>query len=72
METTKKLTEKGISTTQIGKENYTTFSPIHRSNQTFYQYDYRTKEGQLFSCVAPTLEQCRNKRDKWLNECVMY
>ena len=31
-----------------------------------YQYDYRTALGELFSCVAPTLEACRAKRDKWL------
>lgn len=31
------------------------------------QYDYRDTDGELFSCVAPTLEECRAKRDIWLN-----
>jgi hypothetical protein len=29
-------------------------------------YDYRHTDGELFSCVKPTLEQCRANRDKWL------
>lgn len=56
---TKNLTEKGT-------ENYTTFSPPHRKNLTFFQYDYRHTNGVLFSCVAPTLDKCRVKRDKWI------
>ena len=28
---------------------------------------YRTESGELFSCCAPTLEQCRERRDKWLS-----
>ena len=31
-----------------------------------FQYDYRHTDGTLFSCVAPTLEDCRAKRDEWL------
>ena len=65
----KTLTENGVTTTQAnGQENYVTFSPSHRPNQTFYQYDYRHTNGKLFSCVAPSLEKCRTKRDNWLNE----
>ena len=29
-------------------------------------YDYRTQDGDLFSLVAPTLKECRQKRDEWL------
>jgi hypothetical protein len=62
------LSENGISTTkELGTEAYTTFSPAHRPNQILYQYDYRHTDGKLFSCVAPTLEKCREKRDEWLN-----
>ena len=57
----------GCSVCKIGEENYTTFRPAHRPNNVYYQYDYRHKDGELFSTVAPTLEQCRNKRDTWLN-----
>lgn len=31
------------------------------------QYDYRHTDGELFSCIAPTLEAARAKRDEWLN-----
>lgn len=34
----------------------------------YCQYDYRDKDGQLFSCVATTLEAAKTKRDKWLKE----
>ena len=29
-------------------------------------YDYRTEDGELFNTVAPTLAECRRKRDEWL------
>jgi hypothetical protein len=58
--------QNGCSVCRAGEENYTTFRPVHRPNTVFYQYDYRDKAGKLFSTVAPTLEQCRAKRDKWI------
>lgn len=30
------------------------------------QYDYRHTDGELFSCVRYTLEDCREAKDKWL------
>ena len=33
---------------------------------TLVQYDYRHTDGELFSCVKPTLDECRAARDKWL------
>ena len=30
------------------------------------QYDYRHTDGRPFTCVAPTLEKARAKRDAWL------
>jgi hypothetical protein len=60
---TTSINHNGCSTCRPGRENYTTFK--HR-NKTFYQYDYRTSGGDLFSCVSPTLEGCREKRDAWL------
>jgi hypothetical protein len=32
------------------------------------QYDYRTRSGVLFSCVAATLNECRERRDRWVEE----
>ena len=60
------INQNGCSVFEAGKENYTTFRPSHRPDKLFYQYDYRYKDGELFSTVAPTLEQCRDKRDKWI------
>lgn len=31
-------------------------------------YDYRHTDGELFSCVAPTLEVARARRDAWLEQ----
>lgn len=30
------------------------------------QYDYRHTNGELFSCVKPTLEACRQAKEKWI------
>ena len=60
------INQNGCSVCKAGEEKYTKFRPAHRPNQILYQYDYRRKNGELFSTVAPTLEQCRTKRDKWV------
>ena len=45
-----KMNENGVSTCKAGEK-----------------YDYRdTADNELFSCVKPTLEECRQKRDEWL------
>lgn len=55
----------GCSTCKSGQENYEKYySNIDR--KYYYQYDYRTEDGKLYSTVALTLEKCREKRDKWL------
>lgn len=66
MKTNDSIDDNGRSTREQGNENYTTFRPAHRPNQPFYQYDYRHSNGELFSTVAPTLEECRSRCDKWL------
>lgn len=38
----------GCSVCKAGEENHTTFSPAHRPNTVFYQYDYRHEDGELF------------------------
>jgi hypothetical protein len=64
--TTNSINHNGCSVCAAGAENYTKFRPAHRPNKVFYQYDYRHTDNELFSIVAPTLEQCREKRDKWI------
>ncbi|MFI3290077.1 MAG: DUF3873 family protein [Rikenellaceae bacterium] len=58
-----------ISTCPNGDEKYTYFNltPRPRKRGRYIQYEWRDPmTGKLFSTVAPTLEQCRAKRDKWL------
>lgn len=59
------INKNGCSTCQPGKEQYESFT--HRGKK-YVQYDYRTESGELFACVKPTLEECRQKRDLWLEE----
>ena len=61
------MTINGVSTCQAaGTEKYEKFSFSHKPRKTFIQYAYRDVDGTLFSIVRPTLEECRNKRDEWL------
>jgi len=32
------------------------------------QYDYRTTEGELFSCVAESIDEARARRNEWLKQ----
>ena len=58
---------RGCSICAAGNENYETFSTqIGRKRVKRVQYDYRHTDGELFSCVGNTLEDCRQRRDKWL------
>ncbi len=59
----------GCSTCERGRERYETFVSTLFSGERV-QYDYRTPDGRLFSCVGKTLEICRQRRDKWLAEHV--
>ena len=65
-----RMTENGVSTCRkAGSEQFEKFQTgIGRRKRTLVQYDYRASDGELFSCVAPTLEDCRRKRDGWLSE----
>lgn len=62
-----KMTVNGVTTTKTpGQEQYEKFSrKIGRKTKTFYSYDYRSLDGELFSCIKPTLEACRAARDEW-------
>ena len=60
-------TEKYESFQAAGTEKYESFQmSIGRKRRTFVQYDYRHTDGELFSCVKPTLDECRRLRDEWI------
>ena len=65
-----KMTQNGVTTTQTcGQEQYETFTrKVGRKTKKYVQYDYRHTDGELFSCVKPTLDACRAARDAWLAE----
>lgn len=52
---------------QRGAEIYERFElgTIFKS-RIMWHYDYRHTNGELFSCVASTLEECRQKKDEWI------
>ena len=61
------MTQNGISTTQAGQEQYEMLYSSHRGKKiSRVMYDFCPQEGELFSVVAPTLKECRQKRDEWL------
>lgn len=57
----------GVSQCPKGTEHYETFTAMGRGQRgtVFFQYDYRVEDGTLFSCVKPSLELCREARDKY-------
>ena len=61
------LNRNGVSITQTpGEEKFVKYRPVAFKGRIFYQHDYRHTDGELFSCVKPTLDECRAARDKWL------
>lgn len=58
-----KTDKQGCSTCEPGQEH---FEEYQHNGRSFVQYDYRTLDGALFSCVRHTLELCREARDNWL------
>lgn len=65
---TNSINNNGCSVCETGKENYTIFIAGAFRGTEYYQYDYRDTEGELFSTVAKSLEECRKKRDEWLSK----
>jgi hypothetical protein len=68
MEKEKSISRNGVSVCAAGQENYTTFTAMgnRMKGTVFFQYDYRHTNGELFTCVKPSLEKCRGERDEWL------
>ncbi|MFT4073656.1 MAG: DUF3873 family protein [Dysgonamonadaceae bacterium] len=61
------LNRNGVSTGQeLGQEKYVTFIAGAFRGTEYFQYDYRHTDGELFSTIAKTLEECRKPRDEWL------
>lgn len=54
----------GCSTTAAGSEQWEEYTSI--TGREMVQYDYRTPQGKLFSCVAPSVDVARARRDAWL------
>lgn len=56
---TTRMTANGASTiTAPSTEQYEVFYIGFHPRRKRYQYDYRYTDGELFSCVAPTLKEC--------------
>jgi hypothetical protein len=59
----------GCSTCPPGQESYEYFEvggyPGSLKSERV-QYDYRTLDEELFSCVAKSLDEARQRRDNWL------
>lgn len=66
METRMTINGVSVCPTEEERHEYFTLSLSLRRKKRLCQYDYRTADGELFSCVAPTLEECRRRRDEWL------
>lgn len=60
---------KGCSTCPAGQEQHEPFisATNHRS---YVQYEYRKPTGELFTCIATTVEAARKKRDNWLRDLI--
>lgn len=56
----------GCSTCANGQEKFEVYTDSR--GKECVQYDYRTEQGELFSCVAADLETCRKRRDNWLKK----
>jgi len=59
----------GCSTCARGEEHYEYFY-VWLAGQGIekVQYDYRAKNGELFSTIALSLEIARQRRDTWLEK----
>lgn len=50
-----------------GQEQHEAFKS-RATKKKAVQYDYRHTDGELFSCVKPTLDACKQARDAWLDK----
>jgi hypothetical protein len=60
-----KTDKNGCSTCPCGSEQYEEYyDRFARKNKV--QYDYRTLDGKLFSCIASTIEEAQARKNTWL------
>ena len=52
-------------TCEKGQEQYEEYYS-EMAHKYLIQYDYRTSEGKLFSTIAHSLQEARDRRNKWL------
>jgi hypothetical protein len=64
--TANSINQNGCSVCEKGEEKYTRCVLGAFRGKFYYQYDYRNKDGELFSTLKETLDECRAERDKWL------
>jgi hypothetical protein len=57
------VNKSGMSTCKVGEEKWEQFYD-RIARKDLVQYDFRNADGQLFSCIAPTLEKAREKRER--------
>ena len=61
------LNKNGVSITQTtGEEKNVKCCLGAFRGEIYSQYDYRHVNGNLFSTLTKTLEECRRQRDEWL------
>jgi hypothetical protein len=62
------INHNGCSVCGKGEEKYVRCILGAFLGKVYYQYDYRHMDGELFSTLKETLEECRAGRDQWLNK----
>lgn len=62
------INHNGIIIYRQAEERYVFFNHLSQRGEIrqYCLYGYRDTDGEFFSTVAHTLEQCRNFRDVWL------
>lgn len=58
-----KSDKNGISTCAVGQSKHEMFKV---GKKTYFEYEYRASDGELFATCEPTLDLCIAKRDDWL------
>ena len=53
----------GVSTCAVGQSKFEMFNV---GQKTYFDYEYRADDGELFVACAPTFDLCVARRDAWL------
>ena len=60
--------KRGKHYPNTGEEKFVKCCCAAFRGQIYFQYDYRHTDGELFSTVAKTLDECRRRRDGWIEK----